>query len=161
MAAAGVLAAGLAVPAGASEQITVTQVSHMTRAVVHLHHLRHLAHLAHEARMRGMLGTPRISTAAARVSPGLFSFSALEAIWREAGGSAAAEVTAACIAEHESGGRSWAISPTDDWGLWQINASHGPAMATLSPLPNARAAVIISSDGRDWSAWTTHGYCGV
>lgn len=58
------------------------------------------------------------------------------------------------IAMAESGGRADAISPTADYGLFQINASHG-AQATLNPLGNAEAAVAISADGRDWSPWVT------
>ena len=54
----------------------------------------------------------------------------------------------------ESGGNPNAISPTADYGLWQINASHG-AEATLDPLGNAEAAVAISSDGANWGPWTT------
>jgi hypothetical protein len=80
----------------------------------------------------------------------------LEVLWREAGGAESAEVTAASVAMAESGGNQYALSPTDDYGYWQINASHGPAMATFSALGNAEAAVAISADGTDWSAWTTY-----
>ena len=59
------------------------------------------------------------------------------------------------IIQHESGGNPNAISPTDDFGLWQINGSHG-SMATLNPAGNARSAVSISSDGRNWGPWTTY-----
>jgi LysM repeat protein len=87
---------------------------------------------------------------------GTLSCAGLEALWQEAGGSPAEEFTAAEIAMAESGGDTDAISPTDDYGPWQINASWGPAMATLNPLGNAEAAVKISGDGTDWSAWTTY-----
>ena len=63
---------------------------------------------------------------------------------------------AAEIAMAESGGNQYALSPTDDYGYWQINASHGPAMATFNALGNAKAAIAISDDGRDWNAWTTY-----
>lgn len=89
----------------------------------------------------------------------VYSYGMLEAIWRAAGGAGRAQSTAACIAEHESGGRPWAISPTNDYGLWQINGSHG-ALATLNAFGNARAAVIISSGGAHWGAWTTRYSCG-
>jgi len=62
---------------------------------------------------------------------------------------------AASIAMAESGGNPSAISPTNDYGLWQINGSHG-ALATLNPLGNAEAAVSISGNGGDWGAWTTY-----
>lgn len=55
----------------------------------------------------------------------------------------------------ESGGDPGAISPTADYGLWQVNISHG-AMASLDPVVNARSAIAISGDGTDFSAWTTY-----
>ena len=63
-------------------------------------------------------------------------------------------MTAASIAVAESGGNPNAISPTSDYGLWQINGSHGE-QATLNPLGNAEAAVSISGNGSDWAPWTT------
>ena len=86
---------------------------------------------------------------------GTFSCSALEALWEQAGGAPGEAFMAAEIAMAESGGNPNAVSPTDDWGLWQINASHGPGEATLNPYANARAAVAISGDGTNWGAWTT------
>lgn len=87
---------------------------------------------------------------------GVFGCAGLEALWDAAGGDAADAFTAAEIAMAESGGNPKAVSPTDDFGLWQVNGSHGPALATLSPSGNARAAVLISGDGTDWSPWTTY-----
>jgi murein DD-endopeptidase MepM/ murein hydrolase activator NlpD len=89
---------------------------------------------------------------------GTFSYASLEALWVSAGGSAGTEATAACIAEHESGGNPKAISPTNDWGLWQIHAGGYPM---LDPAANAQRAVAMSSDGTNWTAWTTHSACGV
>jgi LysM repeat protein len=80
----------------------------------------------------------------------------LEELWEDAGGSHADAFTAAEVAMAESGGRQYALSPTDDYGYWQINASHGPAEATFNALGNARAAIAISADGSDWAAWTTY-----
>lgn len=85
---------------------------------------------------------------------GTQSCSSLESLWEQAGGAASQAVTAASIAMAESGGNPNAISPTDDYGLWQINASHG-SMASLNPLTNARSAVAISNDGTNWGPWTT------
>ena len=85
-----------------------------------------------------------------------FSTQGLERLWMEAGGSGGTAIHAACIAQHESSGRSWAISPTDDWGLWQIHAG-GPAM--LNPLANAQRAVAMSSNGTNWNPWATRGMC--
>lgn len=93
-------------------------------------------------------------------SAGVLSFTQLEALWVSVGGNPAFESTAGCIAEQESSGRVDAVSPTSDFGLWQINSTHG-AEASLNPVVNARAAVSISDDGTNWSQWTTHGACGV
>lgn len=85
---------------------------------------------------------------------GTFTCTGLEQLWGAAGGNPADAFTAAEIAMAESSGNPNAVSPTSDYGLFQINSSHG-ALATLNPYGNARAAVAISDDGRDWSAWTT------
>jgi LysM repeat protein len=87
---------------------------------------------------------------------GTLGCSGLEELWEEAGGSHAEAFTAAEIAMAESGGRQYALSPTDDFGYWQINGSHGPAEATFNAMGNAHAAVAISDDGRDWDPWTTY-----
>ena len=63
---------------------------------------------------------------------------------------------AAEIAMAESSGEQYALSPTNDYGYWQINGSHGPALATYNPIGNAKAAIIISNDGTDWDPWTTY-----
>lgn len=94
------------------------------------------------------------ATAAVATSAGIYSCSGLEGLWEEAGGPAGEAFMAAEIAKAESGGNPAAVSPTDDFGLWQINGSHG-SLATLSPLGNARAAVAISGGGSNWEAWTT------
>ena len=88
-------------------------------------------------------------------SAGTYSCGGLESLWEQAGGSAGEAVMAASIAMAESGGNPNAISPTNDYGLWQINGSHG-AQATLNPLGNAEAAVSISGNGSSWGAWTTY-----
>jgi len=82
--------------------------------------------------------------------------SGLEALWEAAGGSHAEAFMAAEIAMAESGGRQYALSPTNDYGYWQINGSHGPAQATFNPIGNARAAIAISSNGTNWRPWTTY-----
>jgi LysM repeat protein len=97
-----------------------------------------------------------VLTSSAGGLSGTLGCSGLEALWERAGGSPGAAFTAAEIAMAESGGRQYALSPTDDYGYWQINASHGPAMATFDPIGNARAAIAISDDGRDWDPWTTY-----
>jgi LysM repeat protein len=96
-----------------------------------------------------------LTSSATRLS-GTLGCSGLEALWEAAGGSHAEAFMAAEIAMAESGGRQYALSPTNDYGYWQINGSHGPAMATFDPIGNAKAAIAISDDGRDWGAWTTY-----
>jgi LysM repeat protein len=96
-----------------------------------------------------------VSGAAVTTSAGAYSCGGLESLWEQAGGSAGEAVMAASIAMAESGGNPNAISPTNDYGLWQINGSHG-AQATLNPLGNAEAAVSISGNGSSWGAWTTY-----
>ncbi len=69
---------------------------------------------------------------------------------------------AAEIAMAESGGNPNAISPTNDFGLWQINGSNG-SLATLNPSANAHSAVVLSDNGTNWRPWTTYtsgAYCG-
>ncbi len=109
--------------------------------------------------------TPRHAKAAAQAAmlttatsglSGTLGCSGLEALWEAGGGSRAEAFTAAEIAMAESGGQQYALSPTNDYGYWQINGSHGPAEATFNPIGNAEAAIAISSDGTDWGAWTTY-----
>jgi LysM repeat protein len=85
---------------------------------------------------------------------GTLSCTGLEQLWLNAGGSAAAEVTAASIAMAESGGNQFATGTVGERGYWQINPVNG-ALSTYDPSGNARAAVIMSGDGTNWSPWTT------
>jgi hypothetical protein len=86
---------------------------------------------------------------------GTLSCSGLEQLWISAGGNRADAFMAAEIAEAESGGNQYALSPTDDYGYWQINASNG-ALATYNAYGNARSAITLSDDGSNWNAWTTY-----
>jgi hypothetical protein len=96
------------------------------------------------------------SQAAATTSlSGTLSCTGLEQLWVNAGGSAAAEVTAASIAMAESGGNQFATGTVGERGYWQINPVNG-ALSTYDPYGNARAAVVMSADGANWSPWTTY-----
>lgn len=58
----------------------------------------------------------------------------------------------------ESQGDPGAISPTDDWGLMQINrptweTTYGPASSWLDPATNLRVALAIWRQG-GWGWWT-------
>ncbi len=85
-----------------------------------------------------------------------YSTQGLERLWMAAGGSGGTAIHAACIAQHESSGMSWVVSPTNDYGLWQIH-NGGPAM--LNAFANAQRAVAMSNNGTNWSQWTTARYC--
>jgi hypothetical protein len=91
-------------------------------------------------------------------SYGVYNCKMLEEIWIQEGGNPGASFLAAEIATAESGGRTYIVSPTDDYGLWQINWSHDPSDPEkyLNPVVNTRAAISISSDGTNWTAWTTY-----
>ena len=97
-----------------------------------------------------------VLTSSASSLSGTLGCSGLEALWEAAGGSHGEAFMAAEIAMAESGGRQYALSPTNDYGYWQINGSHGPAEATFNPIGNAKAAIAISDDGTDWDPWTTY-----
>jgi hypothetical protein len=79
------------------------------------------------------------------------------ALWVADGGSPGAESVAECIAWHESGDRTNAVSPTGDYGLYQI---HGNP-AALNPDVSTRIAISMSANGTNWGPWTTRFSCGV
>jgi hypothetical protein len=85
---------------------------------------------------------------------GKLSCSGLEQLWDDAGGSPLASFTAAEIAMAESGGNQYATGQAGERGYWQINPDHG-SLSTYDPAGNAKAAVLISADGTNWSPWTT------
>jgi hypothetical protein len=94
----------------------------------------------------------------------------LGAVWLSVGGSRRHEVEAEAVAYKESTGRWWALNAQDsvgeDRGLWQINSYYFPKLSTFSIRGNARAARIISNDGRNWQPWVSFqngreiGFCG-
>ena len=94
------------------------------------------------------------------VGGGTLSYGGLEQLWISAGGNPGAAATAACIAEAESSGQQYATGPFGERGYWQINPVNG-SLSTYDPYGNARAAIILSFNGTNWSAWTTAPKCGV
>ncbi len=82
-------------------------------------------------------------------------------VWLSAGGNPRAATMAAAVALRESGGRPNARNLSkreDSRGLWQINVRAHPQWALrnlYNPRVNAQAAIAISSNGRNWSPWTT------
>jgi LysM repeat protein len=95
-----------------------------------------------------------VLTSAASLS-GTLGCSQLEQLWEAAGGSQGEALTAAEIAMAESGGNQFATGTVGERGYWQINPDHG-SLSTYDPMGNAKAAVIISADGTDWTPWTTY-----
>lgn len=102
-----------------------------------------------------IVASPQPTVAPTYVHAGNYSCSSLESLWVSAGGNPASEFIAAQIATAESGGNPDAISPTDDYGLWQINASNAPGSEMLNPWANVKEAIALSDNGRNWSPWTT------
>lgn len=90
--------------------------------------------------------------------------------WERNGGAHANVVNAVAVSEAESNWNSSAISPSSDYGLWQINSIHfGNGIIDHTnwwdPNVNARAAIAISGNGTNWAAWCTawqypDGNCG-
>lgn len=80
----------------------------------------------------------------------------LENLWDAEGGNPGAAFVAAEIARAESGGSPTAVSPSDDIGLWQINAPSWGSMASFDPVVNVHSAITISANGSNWSPWTTY-----
>jgi hypothetical protein len=65
--------------------------------------------------------------------------------------------TALCIANAESRLRPWAISPTGDYGLFQVHLSAHPWVdrrRILTIRYAIQVAVRLSHRGRDWQPWT-------
>lgn len=82
----------------------------------------------------------------------------LKALWKRNGGNSASANIAAAIALAESGGNPNAQNSIGATGLWQILRSAHPDWDRggnlKDPNWNAKAAVAISSNGRNWNPWT-------
>ncbi|MBV9381973.1 MAG: LysM peptidoglycan-binding domain-containing protein [Streptosporangiaceae bacterium] len=103
----------------------------------------------------GAQSAPTAQSASSTALSGTLSCSGLEQLWQQAGGSPGAAVTAASIAMAESSGEEYSTGPVGERGYWQVAPEHG-SLSTYDPLGNARAAVAISSNGTDWTPWTTY-----
>jgi LysM repeat protein len=111
----------------------------------------------YEPPTRSMTSAPAgsaVLTTSAALS-GTLGCPGLEELWEQAGGSDAQAVTAASIAMAESSGQQYATGAAGERGYWQINPDHG-SLSTYDPIGNAKAAVIISDDGTNWTPWTTY-----
>lgn len=96
----------------------------------------------------------RASIGSGSVLSGTLGCIGLESLWRAAGGNPGSAFIAAEIAMAESGGNQFATGPAGERGYWQIHPDHG-VLSTYNAYGNARAAVIISGNGSNWSPWTT------
>lgn len=152
-----------------------TVVSELELHLLHLHHEHHLMHLLHLRNIEIARETrqvtrwsppapaantqdqkePAQASPPPQISGGTLGCTGLESLWIAAGGPPGVSRLAADIAMAESGGQQYALSPAGDRGYWQINWSNG-ALSTFDAYGNARAAVIISHDGTDWSPWVTY-----
>jgi len=111
--------------------------------------------------------------AATTTAQGVLSYSDLVSLAEQAGLDHARALTAAAIAEAESGGRPTAHNDNpntgdNSYGLWQINmiGGLGPARRAqfgiasndqlTDPLTNAKAMAIISGGGSHWGDWSTY-----
>lgn len=84
------------------------------------------------------------------------SVNQLAELWTDAGGSPERARLAASIAWAESAGEPLMLGPGNRVGLWMppvVDDNGGPAVALMDPLENAWAAVLMSQDGTDWSAF--------
>lgn len=98
---------------------------------------------------------------------GSYNQQSLMQLWIANGGSPSTAQNAACHAMQESSGdpnaqNSTPCSPGSyAEGLWQIcmplNARYVPGGNAKDPNANAKAAILMSHNGADWSAWTTPG----
>jgi hypothetical protein len=88
-----------------------------------------------------------------------YSKSDIERLWVQEGGDPSAAPVAAAVALAESGGNQSATNHntngSTDKGLFQINSIHGP-LSSYDLKRNVKAAIKISSGGRDWSPWVTY-----
>lgn len=91
--------------------------------------------------------------------------------WIQVGGNTGSIATVmTAIAMAESGGDSNIVSPSYDYGVWQINIVHAQQFPRLwrrwsDPLANARMAKAISGNGTNIGPWCTiwvdpATYCG-
>jgi len=157
---------------GVRHNVALIQWQH-TEHIAHVRHIEHVNYLAFLTRpvvTKPILAAPvaprpiapstspvhtSVPVAPVYAPAGDYSCSALESLWVSAGGNPASEFIAAQIATAESGGNPRAISPTSDYGLWQINSSNAPGSEMLNPYANVREAIALSGNGTNWSPWTT------
>lgn len=79
-------------------------------------------------------------------------------LWNGNGGDPTKAYMASAIALAESGGNVHAVNKNTDGsidrGTWQINSVHGP-LSTFDANANAKAAIKLSDNGKNWHPWST------
>src|ERR1700678_2465352 len=94
----------------------------------------------------------------------VYTYSQLEGLWINAGGSTATAPIAAAIAEAESAGQAAVTSANPDGGTnvgpWQLDTKGVGARYNVAqlqdPTLNAAVAVKGSANGTDWADWATY-----
>lgn len=91
-------------------------------------------------------------------------------VWLRNGGARSAVVSAVAVAKAESDLWAEAVSPSADYGLWQINIINlrprGISIQqAFDPDVSAELAIDLSGNGTNWAAWCTcwvqpRGNCG-
>lgn len=81
-------------------------------------------------------------------------------LWLRNGGDPAQTIIALAVSRAESGWNTTAVSPSADYGLWQINRIHFgefnvDASSVEVPDTNAKIAVTLSASGFNWAPWCT------
>jgi hypothetical protein len=110
-------------------------------------------------------GSTSGSLATTTAGASTYDQASLEALWQQAGGSAATAHNAGCHGMQESSGNSKVTSANPDGGtnvgLWQLDTKGVGAGYTVAqlqnPLTNARITVMATANGTDWSEWATPG----
>lgn len=99
--------------------------------------------------------TPTPSTSAQAGSQGM-TFNQVVQTWIAAGGNPQAAQMAAAVADAESGLNPGASRTNPDGtvgvGLWLI-PQNGTPPGSNDPVANARAAIQLSQNGKDWTQW--------
>lgn len=84
------------------------------------------------------------------------TYDEVENLWIQAGGNPQSAAMAAAVADASSALNPDATqqNPDGTWsrGLWQISSANG-ALSSTDPKSNARAAILMSNNGSDWSQW--------
>lgn len=90
----------------------------------------------------------------------ILSIPQISTIWMRNGGARSAVVIAVAVAKAESNGWAEAVSPSADYGLWQINIvnlrARGISISeAFNPDVSAQIAIDMSNNGSNWGPWCT------